>query len=1159
MPTIVDQIRSQVVEAIRAEARAQQPQAGALKECLARLGVLLGLPELWTFLRVHHIEDGNDGLIPANLGARLSHAIFLDVLRTPAGFQLNDEVVGGCFHALALGSVGCPGVDWLHGIDAALGSLDPIARAEHPMLSPHGAASALRAKLLGADQLQHGYDPLNGDDPLTAFKRVVALGASLDHAQGLVGERLNAASVDEQGAAINVNGLSMAFDFVDRLRVHWLGAQGAVDRLQAISTEIRKRLLQAGGQAAARQALQRISVLQAVERIATRLAQPGTAVAPWGGADDAAVADPLGGSNEQYRLPTLFKLITGSDVALLTPEFRFRLHWSLCHPSFGLEAAHAPQHRLANYPRATVQHHDERGVIARLRFMMRIALNTAPGVGIPGLPQRFAERQAHQGAGDYAALAVLCRDPGLAPNVRQLIMQLAAGQRVDLAKRLISIEIDTFRANPADDPDSVAWIKEILETLPQATRLTALTAELAAEGQIRSDPMSARASYFMRRLNRREPPRWESIVLEGAGSFQTWLEASYHREFDGVELVDLYNRVEQLIEDQEPEQRHNFEQAHEAISRFAALAAGEPPQQNGFFGPVAGGAQAFRTAALNQVAPMGGVLSPKPWHALVLESLGNPQAGEALSGLVIQPPAGHPEHESLERVFRNPNNEYDGLGRSRAVMVAMAARADVTRAALQAGGRLLDDPHKPSFGGVTPLMMAARHASDDNGVALESLRLYIDSLDVTGRERQDGRGWRAVHHALKAGNTRAAQMLVRGGCSLGVLDGDGVSSLIAAFGAPTDKFEETVRWVVEQLQHAGPAGALTHESVTNIVGFAYPEEPDRDSRGGRTNLLAAAMRRPAFQEALPWLDSLATDYPGAWNAPMVANPANVPANMVDPALEDEVCRVMLAPAEFVVGLLNTAPHFAALVQNPACAQRVCRSLLAELTAQNIDSVAAKFSALIHLGNVVDSDHVDPLVGNMFHQLVGRLRMIQAAGGQLPAPRAVFRLVQVLLSAPDSAIALTQNFPAQDGTDPISKATRAGLHLVKFLFAQKLNGETDDLSLAACFLADPGRYQADVDPSQQLMRDGNGMVTLHRGAGQYFDLGMLPGVPSILIEAPFEPEQCEAFLRKAKIRIQRNLNTELIAAGEDGIGGSHILAVDLSAFVKWAAHQVRTQG
>jgi hypothetical protein len=1044
-------------------------------------------------------------------------------------------------------------VDWLHGIDAALGSMDPIARAEHPMLSPHGAASELRAKLLGGHHAQHE------DQPLTALKRVVALGASWDNGQGLVGEQLNAASVNGGGAAINVGALSEAFDFVDRLRVHWLGNQGAVDRLQAISTQIRERLLQAGGQAAARQALQRISVLQAVERIATRLAQPGNALAPWGPADHAAVADPLGGEREQFRLPTLFKLVTASDVALLTPEFRFRLHWSLCHPSFGLEAAHAPRHRLANYPRATIQHHDDRGVIARLRFMMRIALNTAPGVGIPGLPQRFAERQADQGPADYAALAVLCRDPGLDPNVRQLMMQLAPGQRVDLAKRLISIEIDTFRANPADNPDTVAWIKEILGTLPHANREAALTAELAAEGQIRSDPMSARAAYFRRRLNRREPPRWENIVLEGAGDFKTWLEASYHREFDGVELVDLYNRVEQLIEDQEPEQRHKFEQAREAISGFAALAAGEPPQQNGFFGPGVGVAQAFRAAALNQVAPMGGVLSLKPLHALVLESLGNPQAGEALSGLAIQPAAGHPERESLDKVFIDLNNEFDGLGRSRAVMVAMAARADVTRAALQAGGRLLGDPHKPSYGGVTPLMMAARHAADGNRVALDSLHLYIDSLDVHSRELHDGRGWRAVHHALKAGNTRAAQMLVGNGCSLGVLCGDGVSSLIAAFGAPTDKFEETVRWVVEQLQRAVPEGALTQESVAHIVGFEYPAEFGRDARGGRTNLLAASMRRPAFQEALPWLDSLAADYPSAWNAPMVANPANAPANMVDPALEDEVCRVMLAPAEFVVGLLNTAPHFAALVQNPACAQRVCRSLLAELTAQNIDSVAAKFSALIALGNVADADRVDPLVGNMFHQLVGRLRMIQAEGGQLPAPRAVFRLVQVLLSAPDSAAALSQNFPAQDGTDPISKATRAGLHLVKFLFAQKLEGEGDDLSLAASFLADPGRYQADVDPNQQLMRDGNGMVTLHRGVGQYFDLGMLPGAPSILIEAPFEPEQCKAFLRKAKIRIQRNLNAELIPAGEDGIGGSDILAVDLSAFVKWAAHQVRTQG
>lgn len=1150
MPTIVDQIRSQVVEAIRAEARAQQPQAGALNECLRRLGVLRTVDDLWTRLREHHIEDGHDGLVPANLGARLSHAIFLDVLRTPAGLQLNNEVLGGCFYTLALGSVGCAGVDWLEDIDVALGSLDPITRAEHPMLSPHPAASVLRAKLLGEHHAHHE------DEPLTALKRVVALGASWDSGQGLVGERLNAASVNGGGAAINVNGLSMAFDFVDRLRVHWLSTQGAVDRLQAISTQIRERLLQAAGQVAARQALQRISVLQAVELIATRLTQPGAA-APWGPADDAAVADPLGGAREQFRLPTLFKLVTGSDLGLLTPEFRFRLHWSLCHPNFGLEEARAPGHRLANYPRATVQHHDERGVIARLRFMMRIALNTASGVGIPGLPQRFAEQQAHQGPGDHAALAVLCRNPGLDPNVRQLLMQLPAGQRVNLAKRLVSIEVDTFRADPADNPGETSWIKQILETLPQETRSLALTADLAAEGRIRSDAASARAAYFTRKLNRREPPRWETIVLMGPGEFQSWLETSYHREFDGVGLVDLYNRVEQLIEDQEPEHRHKFEQALEAISRFAALAAGAPPHQQGFFGPAAaGGAQAFRTAVLNQVAPMGGVLSLRPWHALVLESLNNPQAGEALSGLAIQPAAGHADHEPLERVFRNPINEYDGLGRSRAVMVAMAARADVTRAALQTGGRLLGDPHKPSYGGVTPLMMAARHASDGNGAALESLSLYIASLDERSRELHDGRKWRAVHHALKAGNTRAAQLLVRSGCSLGVLHGDGVSSLIAAFGAPTDKFEETVRWVVEQLQRVGQPGALTADQVGEIVSFQFPE---RDSRGGRTNLLAASMRRPHFQEALPWLGSLAAQHPAAWNAPMVANPDNVPANMVDPALEDEVCRVMLAPAEFVVGLLDTAPHFAALVQNPACAQRVCRSLLAELTAQNIDSVAAKFAALIALGNVADADHVDPLVGNMFHQLVGRLRMIQAEGGQLPAPRAVFRLVQVLLSAPDSATALLQSFPAQDGTDPISKATRAGLHLVKFLYSQKLQGAKDDLHLAARFLADPGRYQADVDANQQLIRDGNGMVTLHCGVGQIFDLGMLPGAPSILVEAPFEPGQCEAFLRKAQIRIQRNLNAELIPAGEDHIGGRDILAIDLSAFVKWAAHQVRTQG
>jgi hypothetical protein len=71
--------------------------------------------------------------------------------------------------------------------------------------------------------------------------------------------------------------------------------------------------------------------------------------------------------------------------------------------------------------------------------------------------------------------------------------------------------------------------------------------------------------------------------------------------------------------------------------------------------------------------------------------------------------------------------------------------------------------------------------------------------------------------------------------------------------------------------------------------------------------------------------------------------------------------------------------------------------------------------------------------------------------------------------------------------------------------------------------------------------------------------MLEGAPSILVEAPFEPEQCEAFLRKAKIRIQRNLNTELIPAGEDQVDGSRILAIDLTAFTKWSAHQVRVQG
>ncbi|MEY4171562.1 MAG: hypothetical protein RLZ94_2635 [Actinomycetota bacterium] len=1148
MPTIVDEIRSKVVVAIRAEARVHQPQAGALEECLRSLETLRTPEDLWRHLRTSRIIDGNDGLIPANLGARLSHAIFLDVLSTE-GLPLNEAVAGECFHRLALGSVGCLGVDWLDDIDVALGSLDAMTRAKHPLLSNHGAASALRAKLLG------GHHDVLGD-PLTALKRVVALGASWDNGQGLVGKRVNVAAEVGHGAAINVDSLSRAFDFVDRLRVHWSSSPADVSRLRTISKEIRERLLQVESQPFARAALQRISVLQAVELIAKRLSSAsGVAIPGWGVDDDTMVLDPLGGQQEQYRLPTLFRLVTGSDVSLLTPEFRFRLHWSLCQPSFGLEQGHPTGHRLVNYPRATVPHHDERGVVSRLRFMMRVALSTAKDVGIAGLPERFAEQRAQQGPGDDAALAVLCRDPGLDPNVRQLVMQLPPGQRATLARRLIGIEIDTFKANLADKPDETAWIKEILDTLPQAARTEALTAELAAEGLIGAAQDSSRAAFFRRKLDRREPPRWEAVVLAGPEEFQAWLESNFHREFDQTDLVDLYQGVERLLEDQEPAERHKFERALEAISRFAALSAGAPAQCEGFFGGY-GDAAALKAIVLNQVAPLGGALNLKPLHALVLEAQGVALAAGVLRELTVQQPAGHGDGERIHRVFRNPINEHDNLGRSRAVMIAMAAQVDVTIAALQPGAPLLEDPHRPSYGGVTPLMMAARRAVNGKREALESLGQYIRSLDAAGLEKRDMRGWRAVHHALKAGNTRAAQMLVAKGCSLALREGDGVSSLTAAFGAPSDKFEETVRWVVEQLQCAGQPGALTDDQVQDIVAFKYPAGAHRDSRGGRTNLLAAALRRPKFQQSLPWLESLAVQYPAAWNAPMVPNPTNPPADMVDPSLEDEVCRVMKEPAEFVVGLYNSTEHFRALVHNPSCARRVCRGLIETLDARNVDSVAAKFAVLIADGGVVDADHVDPLVGNVFHQLVARLRMLRAQGEQQPAPRAVYRLVEVMLRAADANRALLQRFPASDGADPVTKATRAGLHLVKFLFAQKLDAAPDDVSLASSFLADPGRFQADIETNHQLMRDGNGVVVLHHGVGLQCDLGMLEGAPSILVEAPFEPKQCEAFLRKAKIRIQRNLNTELIPAGEDQVDGSRILAIDLTAFTKWSAHQVR---
>jgi len=1141
MPHITKQIRSQIVDVIRAESRVDQPVPGELER---KLSVLIETHEgqvMWDRLRTGVIQQMPDGTVPANVGARLFNAIFLDLM---AAQGLNWVQVGACLFRLAVGDAQNEGIDWLSGMEETLELTDEAARNACPALSPHPAAVELRRRL--RDQRKVG---IRGADAVHNLCRAVLLGYQWGDGNGFLADYLTHAAVLPTGAT-NVDGLSIAHDFVDRLRQHWGANDQAQHDLAIIAREIRTRLAAAAipqGAAAARLALRRIGILQAVEKLAPRLAGAGQP-APWTEEDQRSISDPDRGPDNGDRLVSLFRVVTSGDPEVLDVGFKQRLHWTLCLSALGLEQVKPVGHRLEHYPRATDAHDDERGPLSRLRFLVRVAVSPN---GVDGLQRCLGEQLGAVGAAPHAAVASLqlLSQPRSTDEPAQMVAAAVEGGQADqaaIARRLVSLEIDTWKAHYLDE-DSVSLLRTILSYVPEGQRNQVMAAEVAAEGLLRAMVHGApnRVRFFERWLGYSEPVRIEPIVVQGQHAFRSWLGKSYHREFDAGALMSLHARLTDVSELQGAATRHHFDTAIVEVERFGCVNPVQNIQEFGFFGQYHD-ASAFRNLLLGGGDRLlGGALGLPKFHALALEARANGLAGQVLrseaTSLQDAQPIGNPVlAQAVRNLWQNPNDDFDGLGRSRGMMVALVADPELTAMVLNQNRLLLAEPHRTSLSGVTPLMVAAREASNGRGDALKSLSQWIRSPGPGGIDARDSRGWRAIHHALACGNTEAANLLATAGAQLGLMAGDGTTSLLAAMLAAGGGFGKSVRWVLDSPH-------LAQQQLQALIAFVAPAaEENRDASGGRTNVLAAAFRQP-FCDAKPVLELLASRAEGVWTAPQIGG-------KVDPVLEDRVVDVMDCHSALIVPLYRSNKQFRGLVNSDTCAPRVCRKLVDSLNPNNIASVQKKLAAMIADGVDV-LGFQDAVSGNLLHQIVARLRQLRA-GQNAPHALDVVELVYEVLRAKNLQAALAQPL-GQAGSDPIIRAVRSGLPLLSLLYSQALENQPDDSDLAALFVQEPSRYQSEVDPQFQLIRQGAALVW-RCGAQNVVDLCVQHGVGQWTIEAPYDQQQCLRFLKDARLDIQRNLNGELIPPMH-GIDGAQIVAIDAHAFEKCLAHQVRKAG
>lgn len=1054
-------------------------------------GYLKKLSELdWNGCVDTELARNKDGLA--------AHAWFYRELdrKLAGGVKLkSDVVVAALKHILERArSGGAP--HWFIGVRDQLvadkGRDNSSLLLREPLLRVDGWAPALRTLLgtgAGGGGLVTGEGAPAAGDQVAAAREAIKYRAFLESAAcpvpanqphalaELTGAVLREAptEVDAQAALVD------AHRFVSRLRQLWASDTGQANRLGVLAQALQAELYrQWNGCPAAKQgllkpALQRVALCSSVGLIARAAMgsdwpKPGDNEFPW---------DP-DGKGERLAQLLDFLCDEGAHKLLNAPDVLAEIGWVLRSAALGLEYGVG----LKGYPRFADDAEDTRPEKRRVRFLAGLAI-------AKGGAQMFPALSPSMGSGPEPRLKAQFVRGDQSVNTGEI----PDGEFPALARKLVEIEIDGWtREHEASAPPMR------LEALKARTESDAQQSvfpdELCVEALARAVPNTPRHVFFSELLaarTERQPDHVRSVMEDGPDKTVAYVQQAYCCEFEARTLWDLVER-----------HSDEFPDSAEAIRR--QILSDSAPEDNYFGQMEAKGVVESILAAPSRLWA-GHV---PPLTALAVSAVESPVAAAALEELL----------DTSGPIARQlwQDRTIDGYGRKLGTALGMACNPHVLDGLAAAGSSSPID-FSPNQRGLTALMAAARSVSDGSESRLAALKKHWKLLAGPGGvDAHDKRGFRAIHHAFRAGNAAVVGVLLEAGATPGFRTEDRTTILIEALQAP----ETGGGSRLDLLQLAGLACTrLDQEARDRLVGFVG--EPALYPDHKAVHALPLAMDGQIV-EGLQAAEILAAVSPKVWasshceHLPRVCIRAN--------SLELDAC-------------YRRHVGFADLVR--ARVSEVTCAFIAAMTPATVSQVLEKLNRLAPGGGVaIAAGGKSPLVA-----FVDRLA---AAGVDAYQPQDVASVCSALLSQGWAATGGEGIVVGGEHETVIMKAWRRGFIGVALMIADTQFGAND-----ASVRTRAGHVLSQIDGFQQRLPLGRRIFVDHDGdvrwpvaGNQAIQLGLGGPVGDELIRDPRGEAECVRWLSRCQVAINRNLLPEIF-------GGATVQTVSVAAFERLLAH------
>jgi hypothetical protein len=776
-------------------------------------------------------------------------------------------------------------------------------------------------------------------------------------------------------------------------------------------------------------------------------------------------------------------------------------------------------HRLPGFPSVEATSRRPSDLLRRIRFLVRSMVLRSQQPGSRTVFRKFVHGLLAHGVGDVrlAAARLAFERPPVLGLQRRVVSDLAnfvqwsglgesrsprSHEGLTALKEAALIEIDTWgRDRDIDCPHLLMAIRATLGELEERNELAehelvraVFDRVVCARGrdQHRFGRGEERRQFFeeLDAIHMESDDPLVAAVRGGLVSFRTYVRANYHREFDRDRLRDLVGLVRKIEmgDDDEDGPCGEWLKSWAYVDISGVDPRGPVPsrtfESRGQVAPRVQGMSAPHLVSAVRAEPLERDEGPagEPW-VFSLADAASHGLGSALEALKELSAAA-----DAPTVFQMSSR--DAVGRSIGMVIAQTCSEEIVTQ-LFGGRRAFVLSMDSSVDGVSPVMAAARFARDEKYAAKRGLETVIECSGDTGLDSRDRRGWRAIHHAMAAGNLEAARVLLaRAPEAALVQGGDTTTFLIEAFrcssvsGADRSQVIGFARELLDSMQPDQIGRVLAFPG--NSTGTITPE-------GTRLSILSAVLESKGhWPEFMALVEAHPKQAAGIWQhvgaealRKLLASP--------DPIQLSQFCDCVnkAGPNELktLVKSLDDAP----------VSVRIARGAISRTM---VDAARQKFIDLHRFGVLDVTQRAPDSGGTMFHVLVDSMetaRLEQDPARDADAYALAMNVLTMVPAKDAKNAVLTVNFERETA---IWQAVRHGEMALALAYARALGWPSDAAGQArrwagaAKVIMNPDRFQDGIGDRYRVRLGTGGLLEVALKDGVAFSLSSTALPPDI---------------------------------------------------------------